>query len=83
MIPVEKSGSVDVCTVMPSATLAPLLPMVKPLIVTVNWDDGSMDAPDIVKTTAVTDVALHTAARPETLLAPAATAGATDGAKKL
>ncbi len=68
---------------MPSATLAPLLPMVKPLIVTVNTDTGLMEAPDIVKTTAVTDEALHAAARPETLLAPAATVGVTDEVKKL
>ena len=68
---------------MPSATLAPLLPMVKPLIVMVNTDDGLMEAPEIVQTTAVEDVALHTAARPETLLAPAATVGVMDGAKKL
>lgn len=83
LMPAEKSGSVEVCTVKPSATLAPLLPMVKPLIVIVNTDDGLMEAPDIVKTTAVTDVSLHTAARPETLLAPAATVGVTDGTKKL
>ena len=82
-MPTEGIGSVDVCTVMPSATLAPLLPMVRPLIVTVNKDDGLMEAPEIVKTTAVADVALHTAERPETLLALAATVGVTDGAKKL
>lgn len=79
----EGKTSIEVLTVMPSATLAPLLPMVKPLTVIVNTDDGLMEAPEIVKTTAVADVALHTAARPETLLAPAATVGATDGAKKL
>ena len=69
----EDPRSVDVLTVMPSATLAPLLPMVKPLTVMVNMDDGLMEAPEIVQTTAVVDVALHTAARPETLLALAAT----------
>jgi len=79
----EDPRSVDVLTVMPSATLAPLLPMVKPLTVMVNTDDGLMEAPEIVQTTAVVDVALHTAARPETLLAPAATVGVTDAAKKL
>ncbi len=68
---------------MPSATLAPLLPIIKPLTVMVNTDDGLMEAPEIVRTTAVVDVALHTAARPKTLLAPAATVGVTDGAKKL
>jgi hypothetical protein len=74
--------SVDVCTVMPSATLAPLLPMVRPLIVTVKKDDDLMEAPEIVTITAATDVALHTAARPETLLAPAAAVGITFGTKK-
>jgi hypothetical protein len=81
--PTEGPASVDVFTVMPSATLAPLLPMVKPLMVMVNTDDKLMEAPEIVKTTAVADVASHTAARPATLLAPAATVGVTDGAKKL
>jgi hypothetical protein len=79
----EGKMSVDGLTVIPSATLAPLLPMVKLLIVIVNTDDGLMEAPEIVKTTAVADVALHTAERPETLLAPAATVGVTDAAKKL
>ncbi len=68
---------------MPSATLAPLLPMVSPLIVIVNTDDGLMTAPEIVMTTAVMEVALHTAARLVTLLAPAATVGVTGEAKKL
>ena len=68
---------------MPSATLAPLLPMVKPLTVMVNTDDGLMEAPEIVNTTAVADVALHTAERSEMLLAPAATVVVMDGAKKL
>ncbi len=68
---------------MPSATLAPLLPMVSPLIVIVNTDDGLMEAPEIVRTKAVMDVALQTAERPETLLAPATTLGVTDGEKKL
>ncbi len=68
---------------IPSATLAPLLPMVSPLIVIVNTDDGLMAAPEIVMTMAVMEVALHTAARPVTLLAPAATVGVTGEAKKL
>ena len=68
---------------MPSATLAPLLPMVSPLIVIVNTDDGLMAAPEIVMIKAVMEVALHTAARPVTLLAPAATVGVTVEAKKL
>ena len=69
--------------VMPSATLAPLLPMVNPLTVIVNTDGGLMEAPETVMTTAVIEVALHTAARPVTLLAPAATVGVTGEAKKL
>ena len=83
MIPKEEYGSVEVCTIMPSATLAPLLPIVNPLIVIVNSDDGLMEAPEIVMTTAVMEVALHTAARLVTLLAPAATVGVTGEAKKL
>jgi hypothetical protein len=69
--------------VMPSATLAPPLPIVNPLIVTVNTDGGLIEAPEIVMTTAVMEVALHTAVKPETLLASAATVGMTNGAKKL
>ena len=68
---------------MPSATLAPLLPMVSPLIVIVNTDDGLTEAPEIVMTTAVMEVALHKAVRPVTLLAPAATVGVMGEAKKL
>ena len=79
----EGPTSVEVFTVMPSATLAPLLPMVKPLTVTVNTDDGLMEAPVMVMTKAVAEVAPHIAARPETLLAPAATVGVTGEAKKL
>ncbi len=67
----------------PSATLAPLLPMVNPLIVIVNNDDELIEAPEMVMIMAVLLVALQTAVRPETLLAPAATVGVTDGAKKL
>jgi hypothetical protein len=65
---------------------APLLPIVIPLILILNAVDGLTDVPEIVRTTAVMDVGLgffrHTAARPETLLSPAATVGVTDGAKK-
>ena len=68
---------------MPSATFAPLLPIVNPLIVMENADDGLMEAPKILTTKAVVEVALHDAARPETLLAPAATEGVTEVAKKL
>jgi hypothetical protein len=69
--------------VMPSATLAPLLPIVNPLIVTVNTDGGLTEAPEIVMTKAVMEVELHTAVKPEILLDPAATVGMTNEAKKL
>jgi hypothetical protein len=68
---------------MPSATLAPLLPTENPLMVMVNTEEAVTGAPVIVMITAVAEVALHTAARPETLLAPAPTVGTTDEAKKL
>ena len=57
-------------------------PIVKPLIVTVNADTG-MAAPDVVITTAVIEVAPHDAVNPATLLAPEATEGTTEDAKKL
>ena len=82
-MPTEEAESVEVCTVMPSATLAPLLPMVNPPIVIANTDDGLMEAPETVMITAVAEVTLHAAARPETLLAPAATVGVTFETKKL
>jgi hypothetical protein len=66
---------------MPSAMLAPLDPIVIPLSVIVNADT-LMEVPEIVITTAVEEVALHVAARPETLLAPAATVGVIEEAKK-
>ncbi len=66
---------------MPSALLAPLDPIVIPLIVIVNAN-ALMEAPEVVMNTAVEKVALHVAARPETLLAPAATVGVMEEAKK-
>ena len=57
--------------------------MVNPLIVIVNNDDELIEAPEMVMIITVLLVALQTAVRPETLLAPAATVGVTDGAKKL
>ena len=66
---------------MPSAMLAPLDPIVIPLMVIVN-NDALMEAPEVVMTTVVEDVALHVAARPETLLAPVATVGVMEEAKK-
>ena len=57
-------------------------PIVNPLIVTVNADAG-MAAPDVVIVTAVAEVAPHVAVKPATLLAPEATEGTTEDAKKL
>ena len=61
------------------ATLEPLFPMVNPLTVIVNTDEGLMEAPEIVTVTVVVEVALLTAVRPATLLTNAV--GVTDGAK--
>jgi hypothetical protein len=83
VMPADGPSSVDVCTVMPSATLAPLFPMVNPLIVILNDDSELMEAPNIVMTTEVLEVALHAAESSGTLLAPVATAGTINGAKKL
>jgi hypothetical protein len=83
LTPMDGSTSRDVRTVMPAETFAPLLPMVNPLIVIVNTDEGLMEAPDTVMTMAVTEVTLHTAERPKTLLAPAATVEVMGEAKKL
>jgi hypothetical protein len=66
---------------IPSAILAPLDPIVMPLIVIVNAD-ALIEAPEVVMTKAVEEVALHVAARSETLLAPAATVGVMEEAKK-
>jgi hypothetical protein len=57
-------------------------PIVKPLTVMVNAEAG-MAAPDVVITTAVAEVAPHVAVKPVTLLAPRATEGTTEDAKKL
>ena len=58
-------------------------PIVKPLIVTVNAVVFPMAAPDIASTTAVLLVTPHVMFMPVTLLAPVATTGVTNGAKKL
>ncbi len=65
----------------PLLTSEPLEPIVSPLSVNVNAE-APIVAPDVVMTTDVTVVAPHVAISPATLLAPAATAGVTDGAKK-
>jgi hypothetical protein len=59
----EEVVSVDVCTMMPSATLAPLLPIVNPLIVIRNDESELIEAPEIVTTTAFKEVGLQTAKR--------------------
>ncbi len=82
-MPADGPSSVDVCTVIPFVTLAPLLPMVNPLIVILNDANVVMEAPKIVMTTEVLEVALHAAESPGTLLAPAAAVGTIYGAKKL
>jgi hypothetical protein len=82
-MPADGLSSVDVCMVMPSATLAPLLPMVNPLIVILNGASEVMEATKIVMTTEVLEVALHAAESSGTLLAPAATVGTIYEAKKL
>ena len=75
-------ASADVCTLTPIEP-GVAAPIVKPLIVTVNAVVFTMEAPNIVSTTAVLLVAPHTMFMPVTLLAPAATTGVTNGAKKL
>jgi hypothetical protein len=65
----------------PLLSLEPLDPILSPLSVNVNAETPIV-APDVVMTTDVAVVAPHVAVSPATLLAPAATAGVTDGAKK-
>jgi hypothetical protein len=72
----------DVCT-LTSIEPGVAAPIVKPLIVTVNAVVFPMAAPNIVSATAVLFVAPHVTFRPITLLAPVATTGVTNGAKKL
>ncbi len=62
--------------------MLPLTPIVKPLIVIANAE-ALMEAPEVVITIEVEDVALHVAARSNTLQAPFAANGVTNGAKKL
>ena len=74
--------SVDVCMLTPIEP-GVAAPIVKPLIVTVNAVVFPMAAPNIVSMTAVLLVMLHVTFMSVTLLAPVATMGATNGAKKL
>ncbi len=68
--PSEGSGWTDVVMEMPPVTLAPLVPMVKPLIVTTKGE-VLMTAEDVVKTIEVELVLLHATVRSATLAAPA------------
>ncbi len=58
-------------------------PIVKPPMVIVTTAAALIEAPEVVIATAVADVAPHVAVRPATLLAPEATVGTTEDAKKL
>jgi len=76
----ESIGSLFVDTLTPTAPLV-AAPIVKPLIVTVNAD-APIVAPDVVITTDVAVVGLHVTVSPATLLAPEATIGLMEDAKK-
>ena len=58
-------------------------PIVKPPMVIVTTAAALIKAPEVVIATAVADVAPHVAVIPGTLLAPEATVGTTEDAKKL
>ena len=73
-------GLEDVRTLTPVAP-AVTAPIASPLIVSVNAVVPIV-APDVVITNDVAVVAPHVAVSPATLLAPDATVGVTDGAKK-
>ncbi len=71
----------------PARNLTPLEPavaepIVKPLMVIKNAE-AEMEAPEVVIMTAEAEVAPHVAVKPATLLAPEATEGTTEIAKKL
>ena len=77
----DATGSDGVCTVT-SAPPAVGCPNVNPRRVRVKADADGIAAPAVVMTTDVLVVAPHDAVKPETLLAPAATTGVTEGVKK-
>ena len=77
---VEARVSTDVLTLTPTAP-AVTEPIVNPLIVTVNAD-APIVAPDVVITNDVAVVGLHVTVSPAMLLAPDATLGVLDEAKK-
>ncbi len=70
LTPSEESGWTDVVMEMPPVTLAPLVPMVKPLMVTTKGEVPMM-AMDVVKTIDEELVGLHNITRFVTLEAPA------------
>ena len=72
----------DVCTVT-ALDPAVAAPIVKPLMVTMNAAVALIAAPEVVSTTAVLLVTPHVMLKPTILLAPAATKGVIEGAKKL
>ena len=76
----DATVSTDVCALIPNAFTVGK-PIENPLIVTVHADEPIV-APDVVITNDVAVVAPHVAVSPATLLAPDATVGVTDGAKK-
>jgi hypothetical protein len=58
-------------------------PIMKPPMVIVTTAAALIEAPEVVIATAVADVAPYVAVKPATLLAPEATVGTTEDAKKL
>ena len=77
----DSKRSDDVCTVT-SAPPAVGYPNVNPLKVKVKAAADGIAAPAVVMTMDVLVVAPHVAAKPLTLLAPAATIDVTEGVKK-
>jgi hypothetical protein len=77
----DAKRSDDVCTVTSSPPVVGW-PNVNPFNVKVKADAGGIAAPAVVMTMDVLVVAPHVAVKPATLLAPAATTGVTEGAKK-
>ncbi len=77
----DSKRSDDVCTVT-SAPPAVGYPNVNPLKVKVKANADGIAAPAVVMTMDVFVVAPHVAVKPATLLAPAATTGVMEGAKK-
>ncbi len=77
----DAKSSDDVCTVT-NTTPAVGYTNANPLKVKAKADADGITAPAVVMTMDVLVVAPHVAVKPATLLAPAATTGVTEGAKK-